>query len=154
GRVTIAGPYQEGELPSLLAKYNPHVLWFPAQWPETYSFTLSAAIESGLPIAASEIGAFPERLADRPNSWLIQPTQDPDAWLALFKEIAACASRRHPAKVPPRPMAAPRVAKTRTLSVIAIPERFDDGSFTPCAQIRLLRPLDHPLSGAGLTTTI
>ena len=37
---------------------------FPAQWPETYSYTLTAAINAGLPIVATRIGAFTERLAD------------------------------------------------------------------------------------------
>ena len=63
----ITGEYQEAQLPALIAKVKPHVLWLPAQWPETYSYTLSAAIDSGLPIVASNIGALPERLAERPN---------------------------------------------------------------------------------------
>jgi glycosyltransferase involved in cell wall biosynthesis len=57
----ITGEYQEAQLPALIAKLKPHVLWLPAQWPETYSYTLSAAIDSGLPIVASNIGALPER---------------------------------------------------------------------------------------------
>jgi hypothetical protein len=43
-------------------------------------------------------------------------------------------------------------------AVVVIPEAFDDaaswGSYTPCAHIRLLRPLDHPSAGRGLTTTV
>lgn len=38
---------------------------FPAQWPETYSYTLSHALASGLPIIAPNLGAFPERLSGR-----------------------------------------------------------------------------------------
>ncbi|HET8997228.1 MAG TPA: glycosyltransferase, partial [Acetobacteraceae bacterium] len=71
--ITVTGEYPEHELPALLAKVKPHVVWFPAQWPETYSYTLSAAIEAGLPIVASRIGAFPERLDGRPLSWLLDP---------------------------------------------------------------------------------
>src|SRR2546427_7883740 len=40
---------------------QPDLAWFPAQWPETYSYTLSACLAAGLPIVAPEIGAFPER---------------------------------------------------------------------------------------------
>ena len=61
-RITETGQYDDAQLPALLARVRPHVLWFPAQWPETYSYTLSAAIAAGLPIVASAIGAFPERL--------------------------------------------------------------------------------------------
>ena len=95
-RMTIHGRYQEGELPALLANYRPHVIWFPAPWPETYSFTLSAAIDAGLPIVASEIGAFPERLAGRPLTWLIPPTLDPAAWLTLFESVAVTIRAANP----------------------------------------------------------
>jgi glycosyltransferase involved in cell wall biosynthesis len=41
--------------------------------------------------------------------------------------------------------------------MVVVPETFDDpapsGSYTPCAQIRLLRPLDHPAAGHGLAAT-
>ncbi len=105
-RMTITGAYQEGELPALLAKYQPHVVWFPAAWPETWSFTLSAAIDAGLPIVASDIGAFPERLAGRPMTWLIEPTMDPAAWLALFDTVAKTlrSAQRVPRKIPARPV--------------------------------------------------
>ncbi len=175
-RMTIHGPYREGELPALLAKYRPHVVWFPASWPETYSFTLSAAIEAGLPVVASEIGAFPERLAGRPLTWLIPPTLEPAAWLALFDTVADTLRTRRPPpdRVPVRPAAngpeAPaRIAIRRgpdlvdlrrdgVTSIVVVPEPFDDhapgGPYTPCAQIRLLRPLDHPGTGHGLATTM
>ena len=39
------------------------MLFFPAQVPETYAYTLSVALASGLPIVASALGALPERLA-------------------------------------------------------------------------------------------
>ena len=39
--------------------------------PETYSYTLTTAIDSGLPIVATEIGALPERLTGRPQTWII-----------------------------------------------------------------------------------
>ena len=57
-RIVVSGEYAEAELPALLAQVKPHVVWFPAQWPETYSYTLSAAIDAGLPVVATRIGAF------------------------------------------------------------------------------------------------
>ena len=53
---------------SLIAAEQPDVLLFAAQVPETYAYTLSVALESGLPIVASALGAFPERLAGVPRS--------------------------------------------------------------------------------------
>ena len=173
-RMTINGAYQEDELPALLAKYRPHVIWFPSTSPETYSFTLSAAIESGLPIVATRIGAFPERLAGRPFTWLLEPTPDPAQWLALFETVAEAIRAPPGARraIPSRPaVRGPEVTATarptatsgaaltdlrragRT-TVVVIPETFDDGSFTPCAYIRLLLPLDHPHAGSGLEVTL
>jgi hypothetical protein len=42
-------------------------------------------------------------------------------------------------------------------AVLVIPETYDDtsgASYTPCAHIRLLRPLDHPATGRGQATTV
>lgn len=180
-RVTIHGPWREGELPELLAKYRPHLVWFPASWPETYSFTLSAAIEAGLPVAANRIGAFPERLAGRPLTWLIPPTLEPKVWLTLFESVSASIrpgrSVKLPAWIPPAhpgiadlEVASPRrrtfrrgrqrgggdvdLRRDDASAVVVIPETFEDGSFTPCAHIRLLRPLDHPDAGHGLSVTL
>jgi hypothetical protein len=46
------------------------VVWFPALWPETYSYTLSACLQAGLPVVAPDLGAFPERLSGRAWSWV------------------------------------------------------------------------------------
>lgn len=75
GRLAVHGPYQEQELDRLLEDVRPHLVWFPAQCPETYSYTLSACLRNGLPVVAPDLGAFPERLAGRPWSW-IRPWQD------------------------------------------------------------------------------
>jgi hypothetical protein len=47
------------------------VIWFPAQVPETYSYTLSVAMTTGLPIVASDLGALPERLANYPHAVIV-----------------------------------------------------------------------------------
>jgi glycosyltransferase involved in cell wall biosynthesis len=63
--LTIHGSYVEARLPALLAAEHADVLFFPAQVPETYSYTLSVALATDTPIVASAIGAFAERLAGR-----------------------------------------------------------------------------------------
>ncbi|AFL74598.1 glycosyltransferase [Thiocystis violascens] len=67
----VHGPYQETELPARLHFLSPHLAWFPALWPETWSYTLGACLQAGLPVAAPLLGAFPERLASRPWSCLL-----------------------------------------------------------------------------------
>ncbi|MDH4426155.1 MAG: methyltransferase domain-containing protein [Acidovorax sp.] len=68
--LTVHGAYEDDELQSLLNRLKPDLIWFPARWPETYSYTLSACLDSGCPVLAPDLGAFPERLARRPWSWI------------------------------------------------------------------------------------
>ena len=69
--LSFTGPYSDSQLMILIARERPDIIFFPALWPETYSFTLSYAMRSGLPIAAPRIGAFIERLADYPHTRIL-----------------------------------------------------------------------------------
>lgn len=69
--LTVHGAYAEQDLPRLLDWLQPDVVWFPALWPETYSYTLSACLQAGLPVIAPDLGAFPERLSGRAWSWIL-----------------------------------------------------------------------------------
>lgn len=86
-KLTVHGAYDDQDLPKILQWLKPDVVWFPAVWPETYSYTLSACLESGLPAVAPNIGAFAERLQGRPWSWVCDWQQDPATWLAFFEAI-------------------------------------------------------------------
>jgi GT2 family glycosyltransferase/glycosyltransferase involved in cell wall biosynthesis len=162
-RMTVTGRYADAALPGLIERVAPHIVWFPASSPETFSYTLSVAIESGLPIAATEIGSLPERLRGRPFTWLADHRSSPAEWLALFDEIRA-ALQNEPigrSAVPregvkdfyrndylPPAATARRTRRTSRRPVIAVlPERYVTGQPTPCAFIRLLQPLDHPAIG-------
>jgi GT2 family glycosyltransferase len=88
----VHGRYQESELPSLLesrkAEGKADLVWFTALWPETYSYTLSSAIEAKLPILAPNVGAFSERLFNRPESWIIPWTWQAEEVTELFRNIS------------------------------------------------------------------
>ena len=71
-------------LPSLIALERPDLIFFPALWPETYSYTLSYAINSGLPIIGPRLGAFIERLAGYPLAWLLKWDTRPEDWNDFF----------------------------------------------------------------------
>ena len=87
--LTVHGRYDEADLPELLAWLQPDLVWFPARWPETYSYTLSACLQGGWPVVAPDLGAFAERLAGRRWSWVV-PWQQPTAdWLRFFADIRA-----------------------------------------------------------------
>ena len=170
-RLHMTGRYEEAALPALIRKVRPHVLWFPASWPETYSYTVSAGIAAGLPIVASRIGALPERLAERPLTWLVDPTFDTAPWLDAFEAARAALHAPVPA-IPERDsvpefypeqyLAAPAIRRNGLVdlrrpgrtSVLAIPERFDNGAFTPCAYIRLLLPLDRASRDGALDLVV
>ncbi len=88
-RLSVHGAYDDDDLPGLLQWLQPDVVWFPAQWPETYSYTLSASLQQGLPVVAADLGAFSERLANRPWSWVQPWDQTARDWLAFFTEVYA-----------------------------------------------------------------
>ncbi len=86
--LSATGEYVEGDLAQRLAIEWPDVLWFPAQVPETWSYTLSEAIATGLPIVASALGALPERLAGRPGVKLLPWDAPAAAWNEALLSLA------------------------------------------------------------------
>jgi glycosyltransferase involved in cell wall biosynthesis len=69
---SLTGEFPEGRLAELIALERGDVVFFPAQCPETFSYTLSDALDSGLPIVATDLGALPERLAGREGCRLVR----------------------------------------------------------------------------------
>lgn len=86
-RLTVHGAYAEEDLPQLLDWLQPDLVWFPAQWPETYSYTLSACLQAGLPIVAPNVGAFAERLPGRAWSWICPWNTTTSEWIHFFESI-------------------------------------------------------------------
>jgi hypothetical protein len=82
--LTVTGPYTHEELPNLLSRANPHLAWFPAQVPETYSYTLSECLRAGLPAVCPSLGAFSERLAGRAWSWICPWDWNAEKWNEFF----------------------------------------------------------------------
>lgn len=85
--LTVHGRYQNEDLHSLLNWLQPDLVWFPVQAPETYSYTLSACLLAGLPVAAPDLGAFPARLAGRPWTWVHAWDLEPVEWLHWFEHL-------------------------------------------------------------------
>ena len=164
-RVTETGPYEEADLQEFLAAARLHAAWFPATWPETYSYTLSAAIDAELPIVAPAMGAFPERLAGRPLTWLVRPTRDGAALLDTFTAVrsmlltqsgsSAGPRAANPISYYPGAYLAPLASRNRQrpagltslrrkglTSVLVLPDRYENGTITPCGFIRLVQPFD------------
>lgn len=85
--VRCLGLYQDTDLADLIAQLQPHMLWLPAQCPETWSYTLSAGLYAGLPVLASDIGALPERLRGRPFTQLMTHTASAQQWLEAIQAL-------------------------------------------------------------------
>lgn len=90
--VSIHGQYADSELPSLIAAERPDVIWFPSQVPESYSYTLSAALDAGAVIVASALGALPERLAGNPRAVLVSADATPAEWNDALLKAGGVAS--------------------------------------------------------------
>lgn len=60
--VFVTGKYHDHEALDKLNSLNPHVVWLPSLWPETYSYTLSLALMARLPVFAFNLGAIARRL--------------------------------------------------------------------------------------------
>jgi GT2 family glycosyltransferase/glycosyltransferase involved in cell wall biosynthesis len=90
--LTVSGTYPDERLAELVALERADVAFFPARIPESFSYTLTIAMNAGLPIAATDLGAFPERLRHyRPHVLLaldLSPALINDALLELAGERA------------------------------------------------------------------
>jgi len=170
--VKETGRYQDADLGRLVADSGVHAVWFPARWPETYSYTLSAALDAELPIIAPPLGAFPERLVGRPLTWEAEATTDAAALGRLFAEVRAGleAAAAEPVEAPRRAKAddfyatayvlppgeregVPRrevcsLKRDGLLTVLVLPDRRRDGGVSPCGSIRLVQPVDVVAGGA------
>ncbi len=62
--VSISGRYLEEESLERLTALEPHIVWLPSLWPETYSYTLSLGLLGGLSVCAFDIGAIARRLRE------------------------------------------------------------------------------------------
>ena len=78
-RALVTGPYQNELLPHILLRERPDCFLFLSQVPETYSYTLSACLATGLPIVALSMGAFAERLEGVAQATLLPADTDAPA---------------------------------------------------------------------------
>lgn len=65
--LTVLGRYKEEDIYELIDQQNIDFFWFPAVWPETYSYTLTIPIRAGIPVIGTDLGAIGERI--RRHHW-------------------------------------------------------------------------------------
>ena len=95
--VRVYGSYTDERLGTLVALERPDAFLFLSQVPETYSYTLSVAMQTGKPILSTSLGAFAERLRGYPGASLVAPeadaTQVNDTLLGLLRAPSAAIVR-------------------------------------------------------------
>jgi glycosyltransferase involved in cell wall biosynthesis len=85
----VTGRYSDRDVDRMIRSVSPDVILFTSRWPETFSYTLSEALVSGLPIIAPSIGAFPERLSGREWTWIYEYQVDPMVVAQIITSVKA-----------------------------------------------------------------
>jgi len=85
--VDVVLRYEPGELAGHIRAINPHLGLLTSIVPETFSFTLSELLAMGIPVAASRIGSFEDRIRPGVNGFLFDP--DASSLVALVESIDA-----------------------------------------------------------------
>lgn len=128
--LTVHGPYEEEQLPGLLQRLSADLAWFPALWPETYSYTLSACLQAGLPLVASDLGAFADRLHNRPLTWLHPWNSTTQQWATHLVQARAVLMQADSAPAT-RPQPTTALARwhyqSDYLTVVSSPAEVTDG---------------------------
>ncbi len=90
-RVHLLSDYHRDDLPALVAALAPDLALLPASVAETFGYLLSELRDLGLPVLATAIGAYRERISDGVDGLLAEP--DP---VALAQRLATLRDDRSP----------------------------------------------------------
>ena len=71
--VHVVSRYEIDQLPGHVAAINPHVGLLTSICPETFSYALTELMMLGVPVAATRVGSFPERIRHRETGYLYEP---------------------------------------------------------------------------------
>ncbi|MBL0374978.1 glycosyltransferase [Rhizobium sp. KVB221] len=102
--VEILGAYEPSSIGSLLARYQPHISFFPNLWPETFSYTLSLAFEAGLWPVVTDIGAPAERVRELQYGSVVPREADVAEICQLLIEATQQLQAAHEVEVPDEDM--------------------------------------------------
>ena len=83
--VQVVSQYRMDELAIHVGHINPHVGLLASIVPETFGYTLSELIMLGVPVAATRVGSFAERIRHGETGYLFDP--DAASLLAALREI-------------------------------------------------------------------
>lgn len=87
--VAITGPYSGDEVAARICAADPHLVFFPQQCPETYSYTLSETLAAARAVLVPDLGAFRERVQGRAGAWIYSRDASPRDVADLIDRIGA-----------------------------------------------------------------
>ena len=87
--IHVVADYDTKQLPEHIAFIRPHFGLLASIVPETFSYALSELMMLGVPVAATRLGSFVERIRHGQDGWLYEPTAD-----ALVQLVAHIDSHR------------------------------------------------------------
>ncbi len=94
--IEISGSYRDEDLARRIELTRPDAFLFPSQIPESFSYTLSAAMATRLPIVASNLGSFKERLRDYPAAELLDWNAPAEAWNGALMKLCSAPREQQP----------------------------------------------------------
>lgn len=71
--VHVISRYEVNELPGLVADIAPDLGLLLSIWPETFSYTLSELMQLGIPVLATNVGGFADRIKQDVTGFLTEP---------------------------------------------------------------------------------
>ncbi len=74
--VTLIPNYERNHLPAIIEDLRPDVALLASVVPETFSYTLSELWALGVPVLATKVGSFLDRVKDGVNGWLCEPNAE------------------------------------------------------------------------------
>ncbi len=81
------GKYNRNDLPKLLKDNKINLICLLSIWPETYSYTLTESIASGIPVLAFDMGAIGDRIKENRYGWVIKNGSSPKEIANKISEI-------------------------------------------------------------------
>jgi len=85
--VDVILDYERDELPAILAEIGPDFAALLSVVPETFSYTLSELQQMRIPVIATCVGSFPDRIEHGKTGWLIDP--EPGSLVDMVARLCA-----------------------------------------------------------------
>ena len=128
GRCYVHGPYDDAELPALIAAYGVEVALFPNRLPESFSYTLSEVWAARIPVIVGDDGALSERVSRHEGGWILPAlfsAEDADLLLRRLLSPAGTAEvARVKSRIDPRDTARIPTLSAMSRDIDALYERF------------------------------